>query len=52
MKNGEFKEVRLLLSQKYKVITEVELGTKPSTVAQNYVVPRNTVLTWLLPENI
>ena len=33
VKNGEFKEARLLLSQKYKVITEVESGTKPSTVA-------------------
>ena len=42
---------RLSLSEKYKAITKVESGTKPSMVTEKYGVPRNTISTWLLPEN-
>ena len=51
MKNGDSKEKRLSLVEKYKAITELESGTKPSKVAEKYGVPRNTISTWLLPEN-
>ena len=45
------KRKRLSLVEKYKAITELESGTKPSKVAEKYGVPRNTISTWLLPEN-
>ena len=35
------------LGEKYKAITELESGIKPSKVAEKYDVPRNTVSTWL-----
>ena len=36
------KRKRLSLSKKYKAITEVASGTKPSKVAEKYDVPRYT----------
>ena len=48
---ASLKRQRLLLSEKYKVITKVESGTKLSKVADKYGVPRNTISTWLLPGN-
>ena len=41
------KRKRVSLSEKYKAITELESGIKPSKVAEKYHVPRNTVSTWL-----
>lgn len=41
------KSKRLLLPEKYNVVTEVESGTKPLTVAEKFGGPGNT--TWLLP---
>ena len=38
------KRKRLSLVEKYKAITELESGTKPSKVAEKYGVPRNTIL--------
>ena len=35
------------LGEKYKAITELESGIKPSKVAEKYDVPKNTVSTWL-----
>ena len=45
------KRKRLSLSEKYKAITEVASGTKPSKVAEKYDVPRYTRSAWLQPEN-
>ena len=39
------KRNNLSLSEKYKAITEVESGTKPSKLAEKYGVPRNIVST-------
>ena len=53
-KNGKMvslKRKRLLFSYKYKATFEVELGEKPSKVAEKYGAPRNTVSTWLLSRN-
>ena len=36
---------RLSSSEKYKAITEVESGTKPSKVTKKYGVLRNTIST-------
>ena len=36
---------RVSLGEKYKAITELESGIKPSKVAEKYDVPRNTVST-------
>ena len=41
------KRKRVSLGEKYKAITELESGIKPSKVAEKYDVPRNTVSTWL-----
>ena len=41
----------LSFSNKYKAITAVESGAKPSKVAEKYGVPRNAISTWLLPGN-
>ena len=41
------KRKRVSLGEKYKAITELESGIKPSRVAEKYDVPRNTVSTWL-----
>ena len=41
------KRNRVSLGEKYKAITELESGIKPSKVAEKYDVPRNTVSTWL-----
>ena len=38
---ASLKRKRLSLSEKYKPITEVESGTKPTKVAEKYAVPRN-----------
>ena len=43
------KRKRLSLSEKYKQITKVESGTKPSKVAKKYGVPTNAIRRWLLP---
>ena len=40
---------RLSLSEKYKIIIEVESETKRSKVAEKYGVPRNTISAKLLP---
>ena len=37
---------RVSLGEKYKAITELETGIKPSKVAEKYDVPRNAVSTW------
>ena len=53
-KNGKMvslRRKRLLFSYKYKATFEVELGEKPSKVAEKYGAPRNTVSTWLLSRN-
>ena len=44
---ANLKRKRLLHFEKYKAITEVESGAKPSNVATKYGVPRNTISTWL-----
>ena len=41
------KRKRVSLDEKYKAITELESGIKPSKVAEKYNVPRNTVSTLL-----
>ena len=41
------KRKRVSLGEKYKAITELESGIKPSKVAEKYEVPRNTVSTRL-----
>ena len=41
------KRKRVSLGEKYKAITELESGIKPSKVAEKYDFPRNTVSTWL-----
>ena len=41
------KRKRVSLGEKYKAITKLESGIKPSKVAEKYDVPRNTVSTWL-----
>ena len=41
------KRKRVSLGEKYKAITELESGIKPSKVAEKYDIPRNTVSTWL-----
>ena len=41
------KRKRVSLGEKYKGVTELESGIKPSKVAEKYDVPRNTVSTWL-----
>ena len=46
------KRKRVSLGEKYKAITEVESGIKPSKVAEKYDVPRNTVSTWLKKKEI
>ena len=48
---ASLKKKRLQLSEKYKAITEVESGTKPSTLTEEHNYLRNTILTSLLPEN-
>ena len=40
------KSKRLLLPEKYNVVTEVESGTKPWKVTDTYGVPRNTLSTF------
>ena len=47
MKMSTVKRKRVSLGEKYKAITELESGIKPSKVAEKYDVPRNTVSTWL-----
>ena len=42
---ASLKRKRLSLSEKYKAISEVESGTKPSKVAEKYGVLRNTIST-------
>ena len=44
---ASLKRKRLSPYGKYKAITEVRSGTKPSKVAEKYGIPRNTVLKWL-----
>ena len=39
------KRKRFSLSEKYNAITEVELGTKPSKVAEKYGALRNAIST-------
>ena len=41
------KRKRVSLGEKYKAITDLESGLKPSKVAEKYDVPRNTISTWL-----
>ena len=41
------KRKRVSLGEKYKAITDLESGLKPSKVAEKYNVPRNTISTWL-----
>ena len=41
------KRKRVSFGEKYKAITELESGIKPSKVAEKYDVPRITVSTWL-----
>ena len=48
---ASLKRKRLPLSEKYKAITEMGSGTQPLKVAEKYVIPRNTISTWLLPGN-
>ena len=48
---ASLKRKRLSLSEKYKAITEVESGKKPSKKTEKYGVPRNAISTWLLPGN-
>ena len=50
-KIASLKRKRLSLSEKYRAIIEAGLETKPSKVTEKYSVPRNTISTWLLPEN-
>ena len=38
---ASLKRKRLSLSEKYKVISKLEWGTKPSKVPKKYDVPRN-----------
>ena len=45
MSTGKRKRVSLV--EKYKAITDLESGLKPSKVAEKYDVPRNTISTWL-----
>ena len=45
MSTGKTKRVNL--GEKYKAITDLESGLKPSKVAEKYDVPRNTISTWL-----
>ena len=41
------KRKRVSLGEKYKAITDLESGLKPSKVAEKYDVPRNMKSTWL-----
>ena len=40
------KRKRVSLGEKYKAITELESGIKPSKVAEKYDIPGNTLSTW------
>ena len=39
------KRKRVSLGEKYKAITDLESGLKPSKVAEKYDVPKNTIST-------
>ena len=41
------KRKRVSLGEKFKAITDIESGLKPSKVAEKYDVPRNTISTWI-----